>query len=138
MHPTFIRGSLVAASILLSACAAQRAPALPDSTVVADRLFLGRAIPTGGEVGEEQWRAFVDQVVTPRFPDGLTLWHAQGQWRDPRGTLVRENVLVLEVFHAPSATADSALDSIAREYIRRFNQDAVLHVRGSAVMRLIE
>jgi len=31
-------------------------------------------------VGEAEWRAFLDQEVTPRFPDGLTVIDAYGQW----------------------------------------------------------
>jgi len=30
--------------------------------------------------GEAEWRAFLDQEVTPRFPDGLTVIDAYGQW----------------------------------------------------------
>jgi hypothetical protein len=32
-------------------------------------------------VGEMRWRAFLDREVTPRFPDGLTVLDAYGQWR---------------------------------------------------------
>jgi len=31
-------------------------------------------------LGEAQWRTFVDSEVTPRFPDGLTVFDAYGQW----------------------------------------------------------
>jgi len=31
-------------------------------------------------LGETEWRAFLDQEVTPRFPDGLTVVDAYGQW----------------------------------------------------------
>ena len=103
-----------------------------------DRLWFGKAIPSGGEVTDQQWREFIDEVVTPRFPDGLTLYRAQGQWSDPRGNLVREQVLVLEVVHRAGAAADSAIQAIADEYKRRFRQDAVLHVRGLVDIKLLE
>ena len=32
-------------------------------------------------VSEMRWRAFLDRQVTPRFPDGLTVLDAYGQWR---------------------------------------------------------
>jgi hypothetical protein len=32
-------------------------------------------------VGEMRWLAFLDREVTPRFPDGLTVLDAYGQWR---------------------------------------------------------
>jgi len=31
-------------------------------------------------IGEAQWRHFLDTEVTPRFPDGLTVFDAYGQW----------------------------------------------------------
>jgi len=31
-------------------------------------------------IGEAEWRAFLDREVTPRFPDGLTVIDAYGQW----------------------------------------------------------
>ncbi|MEW6731553.1 MAG: DUF3574 domain-containing protein, partial [Acidobacteriota bacterium] len=36
-------------------------------------LYFGSAKPDGTVVTEAQFQQFVDQVVTPRFPDGLTL-----------------------------------------------------------------
>jgi hypothetical protein len=106
--------------------AAGRAPAA--ELLVADRLVFGRSIPGGGMVGEEEWVAFLRDVVTPRFPDGLTVWRAEGQWRGPNGQLVREPVAVVEIFHPASASADSAVDAVAIAYRRRFHQDAVLRV----------
>src|SRR5262245_20195686 len=71
----------------------------PSRALVADRLFFGRAIPGGGFVSEAAWSAFFHEVVTTRFPEGLTVWRAEGQWTDPSGRLVHEMVMVLEVFH---------------------------------------
>ena len=101
--------------------------------LVADRLFLGRAIPGGGTVSEEAWATFLHEVVTPRLPEGLTVWRAEGQWTDPRGQLVREPVLVLEVLHPTGSRADSSLAAVAREYKRRFRQGAVLRVTTPAL-----
>lgn len=130
---------LVVALLSVSAGCAARGPAASRADeIVVDRLWFGSAIPGGGEVGDSAWRVFVDEVVTPRFPAGLTLLRGDGQWRDPRGDLVREKALILEIFHPANAAADSAIEAIAREYIRRYRQDAVLHVRGTARMRLIE
>jgi hypothetical protein len=35
---------------------------------------------TATEINETRWRAFLDKEVTPRFPDGLTVFDAYGQW----------------------------------------------------------
>ncbi|MBV6749445.1 MULTISPECIES: DUF3574 domain-containing protein [Pseudomonas] len=35
-----------------------------------------------GVISPARWRAFLDQEVTPRFPDGFSVLDAYGQWRD--------------------------------------------------------
>src|SRR5262249_10328363 len=60
-----------------SACVAPLKPALQ-----VDLYF--------GAVGEAEWRTFLDQEVTPRFPDGLSVIDAYGQYRNRRGTIERE------------------------------------------------
>ena len=127
-----------AMALVLGSCASRQvAPADPAATV-ADRLFLGREIPGGGTVSDAEWAAFVEEVVTPRFPDGLTVWRADGQWLDARGLMVHEPVMVIEVLHPPGAEADVAIAEIANEYRRRFRQEAVLRVTVEAEMRLFE
>jgi len=137
------RRILVAAAFVLalSACAARSTTPVADPiavTMVADRLFFGRAIPDGGIVSDAGWTAFLEDVVTQAFPDGLTVWRAEGQWLDEEGLIVREPVMVVEVIHPPSPEADAAIAEIANEYRRRFRQDAVLRVTAGARVRFFE
>lgn len=121
--------------LLLGACVARQTVPHADpaaTTMVADRLFLGREIPGDGAVSDGEWAAFLEEVVTPRFPDGLTVWRAEGQWRDPRGITVREPVMVIEVLYPHGSEAEASIAEIAEEYRRRFRQDAVLRVTEDA------
>jgi len=95
-------------------------------TMVSDRLFFGRNIPTGGQVSDSAWKVFMAEFVTPAFPEGLTIWSADGQWMDPRGVAVHEPVMIIEVLHPLGTLGDSVFEHIASEYRRRFQQDAVL------------
>ena len=103
--------------------------------MVSDRLYFGRNIPGGGTVSDSAWSSFMAEVVTPRFPDGLTVFRGEGQWRDPGGTIVREATMVLEVTHPAGTAADSLLALIAGSYRARFHQDAVLRITTPATMR---
>ena len=49
---------------------------------VAELLF-GRDIGRHDGVSESAFAHFVARELTPRFPDGLTITDATGQWRDP-------------------------------------------------------
>jgi hypothetical protein len=53
-------------------------------------LFFGTAKP-GGAVTEEEFRTFLDEVVTPLFPDGLTVVKADGQFRGADGVASRNS-----------------------------------------------
>ena len=76
---------------------------------------------------DPEWATFLAEVVTPRFPDGLTVLDAYGQYRDD--TLVRaERTRVLVLVHAGSVASDAALHAIIEEYKHRFAQRSVLRV----------
>lgn len=114
----------------------RRTAAIGDT--VADRLFFGRNIPGGGTVSDSAFAAFLDQVITPRFPRGLTVFHADGQWRGESGSVEREQAVVVEVVHPEGPAAEADLREIADEYKRRFRQEAVLRVTMPVHMRLYE
>lgn len=123
-------GRLLAIALALAACApapreteACAAPA--RERVVAD-MYFGRNI--GGELGvsDAQWEAFVAAEITPRFPDGLTIADAEGQWRDSAtGAIVREPSKQLTVFLSEEGRDRAALQTIADAYKSQFQQQAV-------------
>jgi hypothetical protein len=103
--------------------------AAPVSRQVIDRLSFGRDIPTGGTVSDSAWLAFLDEVVTPRFPGGFGWMRTEGQWRYADGRIQREAGYALELYHDPGSPPDSTFEAIAREYMRRFAQEAVARSR---------
>ena len=122
-------------SIHTSTASVPRAPGQPvaaGEAWVVDRMYFGRDIPGGGIVSDIAWVAFLGEVVTPRFPAGLTAWRAEGQWRDASGAVVREPSFIVELLHPVSAETDAAVEQIAAEYKQRFNQEAVMRVRAPA------
>jgi hypothetical protein len=125
-------GAMVLPRALLLAVVLGLAGCASVPSTVSDRLFFGRAIPTGGEVTEAQWNTFVAEVITPRFPDGFTVWRGSGHWKGDDGAAVSEQTCVLEVVHGVDPTTDTKLDEIARAYRERFNQDAVMRIRTPA------
>ena len=91
-------------------------------------LFFGRNIPDGGEVSEEQFQAFVDSVITPRFPAGLTAFNAEGQFRDSTGTIINEKSKVITLLFEDIQENEDAINEIISSYIQQFNQESVLAV----------
>src|SRR5260221_3213054 len=65
--------------------------AAPQQPMQQIELMFGRNIGDRVGVGEAAWSRFLAREITPRFPDGLTVLNATGQWQDKdRGRLVRE------------------------------------------------
>jgi hypothetical protein len=100
-----------------------------DSSMVRDVLYFGRNRPTGGVVSDAEWQSFLDEVVTPRFPAGLTVVDAKGQWRGASGRVEQERAEILTLFHSGDDSARRVVADIVDEYKRRFQQEAVLRER---------
>ena len=125
------RITLTSAILLASACAPLPRGA-PSSSAVVERLYFGRNSGDTLVVTDSAWAAFLTGVITPRFPDGLTSWRAEGQWRRPDGVVEREPTFVVELVHPTRVHLDQALAEIIAEYKRRFHQESVLRVQVSA------
>jgi hypothetical protein len=118
----------VAAVQLLSACTMlPQACVPPAESMVSAELLFGRKIGDRVGVGEAAFAAFLAREITPRFPDGLTVVDAKGQWRDSdRGAIVREpSKLVLLTFRDDPARREK-LGAIAEAYKQQFRQQSVL------------
>jgi hypothetical protein len=100
-------------------------------TLISDRVYFGRSIPSGGVVSEADWDKFMSEVVTPRFPAGLSVWRAQGQWRDMDSIIHKEDSFILDLLHPDDAMSEQSVQEIMTNYKLRFKQDAVLRVRDT-------
>lgn len=98
----------------------------PVPELIQVDLFFGRNI--GGTVGvtQEQFQAFVDQAITPRFPLGLTSFDANGKFLSSDGTLVREPAEVVSLIIEDTEANEAAIDTIVSEYKQQFQQESVL------------
>ncbi|MDE0538710.1 MAG: DUF3574 domain-containing protein [Rhodospirillales bacterium] len=96
------------------------------------RLFFGLADSAGNTVTEDEWRAFLADTITPRFPAGLTVLDAGGQWLEPSGRLQREPVkVVIGVLSTKAAEDMKLVDEISAAFQARFAQDPVFRMSGS-------
>jgi hypothetical protein len=114
--------------LLLAACAAQ--PGCPAGTAPATVVEMAFGRNAGGmlRVTETDWTAFLAEEATPRFPDGLTVLDAAGQWRRPDGEPAREpsKLLWLVLPGTGLKEAVSRIAPLAEAYRARFGQESVL------------
>lgn len=102
------------------------------SPMVATYVLFGRNIPAGGEVSEQQFSDFLDNVITPAFPSGLTVFDAYGQWRNQDGTRVQQKTKVLWIVGSGSKTDSDAIHKIVTAYRERFGGAGVLVMTSPA------
>ena len=134
LFPVLTAASLVILVHLAAPGLRADAPPCPTGTerYAEYRLFFGRSRSGVEVVSDADWRAFLAEEVTPRFPDGLTVVDAAGQWRGPSGTVERERAKMLLVLAAPGADGMRRTGEIVEAYKRTFDQGSVLRVVGSA------
>lgn len=121
---------LLAAATLLTGCAGLSPTTCPigQSQGRTVELFFGRKIGDQVGVSEADFARFVDEELTPRFPDGLTVLDAAGQWRSSAGPIVREPSKVV-ILALPGRTGgEDRIEAVRAAYVRRFSQEAVMVV----------
>lgn len=119
----FIVGGVAATPALDRAVPRETATTCADGMV--SRLYFGQSTPTG-VVTDAQWRAFIVESVTPRFPSGFTELQAHGRWRDSRGAVIDEATRILEIAHDDAPLARASVRVVAADYKSQFAQQSVL------------
>jgi len=86
----------------------------------------------GHVISRAAFSRFLAREVTPRFPDGLSLFEGQGQWRNAGGHRIRESSRMVLIFYTPDAQSDEKIEAIRMAYRRQFHQQSVLRADGGA------
>jgi len=108
-----------------SAATAMSCHGTQQARQIAELLF-GRDVGHRLGVSDGAFARFVAREITPRFPDGLTISDATGQWRDRgAGAVTREPSKRVEIVLPGAAEDEQRLDAIVAAYKRRFHQQSV-------------
>src|SRR4051812_3837462 len=111
---------LAALAIIATPAFARQSCPTSQQPMLDIEFMLGR-----GKASDARWRQFLAREVTPRFPDGLTVYETTGQWRDPATQKVeREKSRVLRII-APANTAPDKIAAVADAYKQQFRQKSV-------------
>ena len=152
----YLRVALIAL-MSVAACCASHPPATPVTAAISATLQgdvarpaaaqgwvrselyfgVGSEEEAAGQVSEAQWRAFLDKEVTARFPDGLTVFDAYGQWlsRDrAEPSRLKSKVLVILHEDTPQRTAD--IQAIRLAWKQATKHQSVLWSKQAAEVRI--
>lgn len=133
MHPAVaVRAASVAAFLMLAPIASADEHPWLEASVIQTQLYFAMRSADGEGVSEQAWTRFLAEVVTPRFPDGLTVLNAYGQSRHgeaPQPDDVQAGTTrLLIIVHPNTAEAQLAIGEIKAGYGERFHHLSPFHV----------
>ena len=128
-------GLLLSCCLLMAGCQDRHAEAVSTqqscetgAVLQQTQLWFGLSQPGGRIISPQQWQQFVDQVITPAFPQGLSVIDATGQWLGHDGVRVRESSRGVLLIYQASKEKSQAIDQIRTRYRQLFSQDSVMRV----------
>jgi hypothetical protein len=129
-------GAIAVAGALLAGCQTSPKAACPvgQAQLRTAQLFLGGPAPTKPD--ETALRRFVDQEVTPRFPDGVTVVDGGGQWTGAENRMIREAAKVVMIVLPPKGDPTAHIEAVRRAYRAHFRQDPVVVLSPPACVTL--
>lgn len=90
------------------------------------QLYLGGVQTGGPAISAADLGRFVEQEITPKFPDGLTVLEGGQRWEGPENTRLREAAKVVLIVLPAGGDAKARVEGVRRAYRARFRQDAEL------------
>jgi len=96
---------------------------------IKTELYFGENEPGGKSVGIKAWRDFLNKVVTPRFPRGMTVHEAYGQMQHRSGRIERQATRVIVLVHKSTPAVGRQISEIIEAYRDRFENAQVMRLR---------
>jgi hypothetical protein len=125
-----LSGSIAACGMASASVAFAGQPALacdpPLKPMQQIELMFGRSVHGHPAADHVAWTRFLAHEITPRFPDGLTVIDAAGQWRDPSSRrIAHEPSRLVIIVTAGDVSLDGKIAAIVAAYRQRFRQKSV-------------
>src|SRR4051812_23307762 len=112
------RACAAALSLTLAGCAGGPFASCPagQERLATAQLYLGAKVEGAARISPTDLRRFVDQEITPRFPDGLTILDGGGQWVGPENRLLREAAKVVLIVLPAKGDGEARVEGVRQAY----------------------
>jgi hypothetical protein len=103
-------------------------PPFPAELFTRTELFFGSLRSDKPPVSEEDFLGFLNETITPLFPNGLTLLTGLGQFLNTQGVVQQEQSWLLILLYPVGERGDNngKVEIIREEYKQAFDQESVL------------
>lgn len=91
------------------------------------QMLFGLDIGVGGRsITTREWKRFIEEDATPRFPAGFSVLDSAGQWLDPQTKIISREKAKIMLINAPDTMAfRQKVEELSRIYRDKFHQKAV-------------
>jgi hypothetical protein len=84
-------------------------------------------------ITEDQFKGFLDKVIAPRFPDGLTVLMGEGRFHTKEGnTMAEKSAVVILLYPVAAGVKHQHIETLREAYKSAFQQESVLRVDSLA------
>jgi len=111
-----------------TSASASRAAAGPERGWLKSELYFGAQLANGNLISPVAWETFLAEVITPTFPDGLTVVQANGQMRGSDGVIRRQPTWVVVILRPGGSLEDQRIQSVINSFRSRFKGAELMHV----------
>lgn len=119
--------ALLLSVLLLVSCSTHNLIQCPEVLTEYNKatLYFGTSFP-GGIISDEQWQQFLDEVVTPNLPEGMTVIDTYGQWLRPDKLIVKEPGKVIIHLYPYEENKSDKIQAVIDEFKERFKAQSVI------------
>jgi Protein of unknown function (DUF3574) len=102
-----------------------------NNSITRDELYFGLSEPGGKIISELEWQKFVNEILTPRFKEGLTVMDAYGQYLNRDGKVTKEKTKLVILIYENSSARNSQIQEVIAIYKQKFHQESVLRATSN-------
>ena len=121
---TAIMAGLLALGLATAVCGSEEIPAQWMKT----EIFFGSGLPGGKQISQSSWTDFLDNVLTPHFPQGLTVYDAYGQMQHADGRIEKQSTRVVVILHPKDSATEQKIQKVVTAYREKFRSAQVVHL----------
>lgn len=91
-------------------------------------LWFGLHRPDASLITDKEWQNYLNDQVTPRFTEGLSVYNAQGQWLGHNDTICHEPSKALMLIYKPDSRCNQSIEQLRLIFRQQFAQESVMRV----------
>jgi len=98
------------------------------NVLVKTELIFGLSKSDGGLISEVEWQKFLDEYITPKFKEGLTILDADGQYLTQSNEVIKERSKIVILLYEYNEEINESIEYIRSSYKKLFQQESVLRI----------